>query len=593
MSTSLPDEVDADLSKSPVEPRRPVPEGQASAESDISKNPSFPAEPSVPPDTDEPLDGISQEIHDEVARMYREVPEIGARWRWYDWPYRALDLAFTKRKYWPHAPKWCRHAVYGMQHWLRMHNELERQRIAHLNDPIYNIVVPDDEEVSLPCFWLVEYYTPSHAERLMRRVSGRKWTNADFTHPGSPGTSIREGRKRDGGLGWQTIATLVKPDYVGFYPGAVRRKFPKEFKSISLSLLPLGSALTAIVAQFNLTETASTELDASLRAEHRPQLYRHKGSLQVQQRMFVALDAVKKTRKKMHQVGRDWFADELPGLFAVEAKASHPTLDMLFTQGHDPFKKDHPDRREANFQRALGLDQEPFSLTHSPEWKRVRIMEYQFETVDRVLQDSSLVLVAKFDDALGRKKTFEHHGEKRTEAAIYREINYGAPGLLTRYGLFELLRVKQEAVAIARDQASSLHSRRPVTSAKKLRRSVLRSSIDMATITHDIETLTGNDYMYEWQVPTLVSRKRNDSGWSKPKDGVLTEWARRQSKEARKLADLDRELLGILDLASNLTASIEGIRSQRWSLLVAVLSLAASGAAVWFSYIAVNAVGVP
>lgn len=113
---------------------------------------------------------------------------------------------------------------------------------------------------------------------------------------------------------------------------------------------------------------------------------------------------------------------------------------------------------------------------------------------------------------------------------------------------------------------------------------MLRSSIDVATMAHDIETLTGNDYVHEWQVPTLANRERTDKGWAKSETSVLKEWAKRPAKEARRLAGLDRELLGILDLASSLTASIEGIRSQRWSLVLAFLSLVASGAAVWFTY---------
>jgi hypothetical protein len=80
-------------------------------------------------------------------------------------------------------------------------------------------------------------------------------------------------------------------------------------------------------------------------------------------------------------------------------------------------------------------------------------------------------------------------GDKRSEHAIMIDIHYGAPGLMTRYGLFALLRIKQKAVARARDQASSLHSSRPITSAKKLREFVHRSGLDMATVARDIEAL--------------------------------------------------------------------------------------------------------
>src|SRR5699024_7071813 len=124
----------------------------------------------------------------------------------------------------------------------------------------------------------------SHAEELMRRLSTRKWANADFTRPDALDVAVRQGRQRDGGLGWRTIATLVRSDYDGFFPSSVRRKLPTPFGSISLSLMPLGSALTAVVAQFNLTASAAASIDDALRADYQPRLYKHKGSLQVRER---------------------------------------------------------------------------------------------------------------------------------------------------------------------------------------------------------------------------------------------------------------------------------------------------------------------
>ncbi len=302
--------------------------------------------------------------------------------------------------------------------------------------------------------------------------------------------------------------------------------------------------------------------------------------------MFVAIEAVQVTREALHQSGRDWLARELPGLFAVEARASHPAVDLLFTHEFDPFRHADRGRDQMNFERALGLDASPFTLTHSREWKRIRIMDYAFETANRESRDVGLALVAKYDHALGRKNEFKYKGDKRSAQGIMIDLDYGVPGLITRYGLFELLHVKQKSVARARDQASTLHSRRPVTSAKKLRAAVLRSSIDMATVARDIESLAENTYRYEWNVPDLASRRRKSDRWSKSEKGLLRDWAKRQAEDARGLADLDRELLGILDLASSLNASIEGIRSQRWALFVALLSLVSSAAAAWLAYLA-------
>lgn len=559
---------------SPVSDQAPVPEGRSEVAS------SEPAEP---------LAGINRSIRDEVDRQFHLVPEIGTAFRWYDVPYWVLEVLFVRRRYWAKMPNAARRAINRAQNWLRIFNHYDREKISHLEDPFYKVVVPEGEKVSLPYFWLVEYYSPSHAEDLARRIGSRKWSRADFMRPGSADDAVRQGRQRAGFLGVHPIATLVSQDHQIFHPGAVRTRLPDPFKTISLSLLPLGSALTAVVARFDLTEAAAASLDDALRAEYQPRLRRDKGRLYVRQRMFVALEAVQTKREGLHQAGRDWLARELPGLFAIEAKASHPALDLLFTQRFDPFRRKERDRNDMNFERALGLNESPFSLVHASKWKRVRIMDYAFETTNHESRDAGLALVAKYDDALGRKNEFKYRSNERSEQGIMIDIDYGAPGLITRYGLFALLRIKQKAVARARDQASSLHSSRPVASAKKLRESVLRSSLDMATVARDIEALAASAYRYEWEVPELTTRRREADRWAKSKKGLLKDWAKRQADDARRLADLDRELLSILDLSSSLNASIEGIRSQRWSLFVAFLSLASSGVAVWLAYLALVA----
>ncbi len=539
----------------------------------------------------EPLAGNDREVSDEVEEMFRLVPEIGTAFRWYDPPYWLLEKLFIKRRYWGKLPRPVRRSIIGALNWFLQFNHFDREKIAHLNNPLYNIVVPDGEEVSLPHFWVVEYYSPSPAVEAERRIGARKWSQNDYIGFGSAENAFRQARQRDRSVGIYPIATLVPKDYQGFHPYAVRENFPAAFGSISLTLMPLGSALTAIVARFDLTDTAAASLDDALRAKHQPELHRDNGRLQVRERMFAGLKHVQTVREELHQAARNWFAQELPGLFAVEAKASHPTLDLLLTQRFDPFRnRDEGERDYSNYERALGLDEEPFTLVHSPEWKRIRIMEYAFETNDGNSRDAGLALVTRFDEALGRKKKNWRGGEGRSKRGIVTTLDYGAPGLLTRFGLFQLLRIKQEAVAGTRDKASSLHSRRPVTSAKKLRESVLRSSLDMATVAPDIEALAANAGDYEWEVPSLATRRLRENGkWGKSKKDLLKKWAKDQAEDARRLADLDKDLLSILGLASNLNATVEGIRSQRWSIVIGILALISSGAAVWFAYLALSA----
>ncbi|WP_336633680.1 MULTISPECIES: hypothetical protein [unclassified Microbacterium] len=136
-----------------------------------------------------PIAGVSSEIRAEVDRQFRLVPEIGTAWRWYDVPYRVLDAVLVRRRYWPKLPKAVRRFVNRAQNRLRVFNHHDREKIAHPDDPLYNVVVPEGESVSLPYFWLVEYYSPSHAEELTRRIGSRKWSRADVM--GRPLHSVR------------------------------------------------------------------------------------------------------------------------------------------------------------------------------------------------------------------------------------------------------------------------------------------------------------------------------------------------------------------------------------------------------------------
>lgn len=516
-----------------------------------------------------------------VRESYEKVPFIGTRWRWYDVPYRGIETCFTKRKYWGKLPRSVRSLVNRAMNELMAFNHLERARISHLDKPIWNLQMPAGEAVTLPYFWMVEYYSPSHATELTRRLSRRKWRLGDFTRPESPGRTIKHGRERQDPLGWHSVATIIPSDVERWMPGAIRARIPEQFNSIAISMLPLGSALTAVVARFEVTESAALSMDAAGRAKHQPELYRLKGRLQVRERFAVGVRTVRQSRENLHGAARAWFGRELPGLFAVEAGAKHPALDLLITNKYDPFEAPH-DLEGSNFRRAVGLDTTPYRLTYISEWKNIRLQDYLSDAWDGGTQDPGSALVCRMDKAFGKKAL---HGE-RNPHTFANELEDGISGLVTRVGLFELLRVKHEQASRARDQASNLHARRPVASARRLRKSVLESSLDMATVADDIEKLTGDPYRYEWNVPTVIEKHRNADTWSKPDSTVLRFWAKRQGKSAKRLSKLDESLLSILGLASNLNSSIEGIRSQRWSLVVAFLSLASSGIAIWLAYLA-------
>lgn len=513
----------------------------------------------------------------EVKRQFEQVPEIGARWRWYDWPYRFIELAVFGeriRRFWP---KRFRRGANRLLNIFSAFNYLERERISFLDDPLYTLNLPEQESIRLPVFWLVEYYSPSHAGELQDRLAKGKWRR-DISRPGDlPHESLRRGRDSRNPGGWEHLATFVPTNSGRSSFDGTRAALPSEFASIDVRLIPIGSSLTAVVAEFRLTKEAQFLLDTALRENHDPQLHWSKGTLQVRGRMFVGIRRVQFARERLHDVGRTWMARELPGAFADRNRAQHPALDLLLTHAYNPVAPER-NRDFSNYIRSFGLDNSPFRQTLLPEYEGFRLDDYWAERDGRGRRDEGWQIVKKTDEG----------SSGGGDISTITELGYVVPGLLTRLGLFALLEEKQTQAARARDAAHRLHAKRPVGSAKALRRSVLKSSLDLASIAGDIEALSDSPSRYGRFLPNIEIRDtRTGREDGQPDQKVVQDWAKRQRGWARELRRQDENLTYILGLSSSLSASIDSIRSQRWSLAVALLSLITSGVASYLAYVAI------
>lgn len=533
-------------------------------------------------------DAASPERRTDLEEWER-IPEIGTRWRWYDYPYRFLNAVFFRRSWFKVFPRPVRHALRRVQTSLHAFPDLERARQESRPERRFQSVeVPEGERILLPAYWLVELYSPSYSSGLLDRVARGKWkqTRFSFRSEEGPQASVQRGRARNGLLGWSHLATFTSKERPLFWHDQVVTSLPPEISFIDVHLAPLGSALTAVVAEVHLTESAMLALDSVVKRDHQPRLHTMARTLQVKWAMYAAIEDVQHERARLHSLGQRWLAKELPGIFAKEGDGKHPVLDLLLTDHYDPLGPEPP-REDDNYLRTLGVSRFEYEVTFLPEYHGVRLLDYQEEPRNRRHEMKS-ALVARYNDVHGSDHEFEGY-QGRSPSSIVAKMSDGARSLATRLSLSALLELKERRATQARDDAHQTHSRRPVSSAKALKRSVLRASLDLAVITDDVTELASSRYQYEWMVPNVHSRPGPLHGSKKgTRKNILRTWARRQAKAAAKLRDLDRSLLSILGLVASLDSSIEGIRSQRWSLGIAVLSLLSSGLAVWFAYLAIT-----
>jgi hypothetical protein len=507
----------------------------------------------------------------DFMRAYREavavIPEVGNGKRWYDAADAALSAIFfgkvTRRIWHPKARYWANNLtnrIYAYNAWQRALVQ-EPERWEQLG-------LPDGERIHLPRFWVAELYTPSNIENLISAIESRRWqTGVLVPHARDASEFLRRSREQDVVGSWTRLATVQ--DYSGTWmsPDSTRMPLPEGISRIDLQMVPLGTALTCVVAGVTLNTQAASLLDSALRSDYRPSLDRRGRHLHVVNRLEAVIRETRTRRRAIHDRARAWLKREMPGVFSLEGDLHHPVLDLIVTEDFDPMTADRAtDRR--NYLRALGIEDWNWSITTIQHAKNVVLASYDVETfMGRGDESSVWQMVSRLDKALGRKRDLKsHHG--RVPRGVANALDHHGVGLLSRLSLYALLDVKERSASRTRDLASRVHGRRPIGSAKKLRRSILHGGLDLATVVADIERLTADPAVYEREIPdlTIVPTRRNPSGKKDAK--LLSYWAKRQREAAARLGRLDELVTGSLAAVSNLTSAVEGIRSQRIGTVV-------------------------
>lgn len=129
--------------------------------------------------------------------------------------------------------------------------------------------LPGSEHLIYHCLWLTEFYTPSEADRMLRRLesirASMKISGAtDFT------ASVREFRASPSGGGWQNIGYLVpsgaRSRFMG--PDIFETDLPKGVTHAPVCVMSLTPSLTALVVQFIFDDSVSDECVSTLSRQH-------------------------------------------------------------------------------------------------------------------------------------------------------------------------------------------------------------------------------------------------------------------------------------------------------------------------------------
>ena len=167
------------------------------------------------------------------------------------------------------------------------------------------------------------------------------------------------------------------------------------------------------------------------------------------------------------------------------------------------------------------------------------------------------------------------------DGSLDERIESAAPRLLSRLAISDYLQMKLRQSAHSRDLAHHEHGRRPVRSTKRIRESFLRGSIDTVAVATGMRELVGDLASFKWDVVEFIVEPRSSPGPTTDQTGqrrsfLLENLAKSQDHLARMLLEEEAATRSIIGVVASLNSSIESIRSQRWAIGIAFISLVAA-----------------
>lgn len=515
---------------------------------------------------------------DKISKMFAAVPEIGAGRRWYDYPYRALQwmsLGWRRQL----LPRGIVDGIFYVLNFLIPFNEYDRHRVAPLDDPLDNLLVPSSEHVSVAGLWAVELVPPSMANAVedALKKSGLGKRRDILGMSDSNASVLREARSTRGGMWWR-LGEVTTPESPYWFPDASREPLPSPFSAVELVAVQVGSSVTAIVAFFHLTDEAMSSLDRVWHAKHEPRItFRGVRRPEVDDRLFSGLKAVQGKRESLHATARRWLAKECPGAFA--AGQEHPVVDLLLFDEFDPVTRP-VGRAMSNPLRALGLDGDFYHHYHSPDLPALTLLPWLRSDIRA--RATSWALTGQTAEAVSAQARRREYSATRSDARFLARVSDDAVReFLLLISVSAYSGMMHRRLSAARDEASPLHGRFRLRAIAELRKRILKDSLDLASVARDSKHVWLRRHREFTRESSPTARSQDIPAFAAR--NYVKDLQEQRTEEFAALSKEERHYREVLATAANLGATIEATRLGRRALFASIVSLSVALIAVLLS----------
>lgn len=463
---------------------KPPENGEPISEVDASSRPSQPPREEESLSENTKKSGLvlpSWYDNSHLKSAFAAAPAPGERWtRWYDVPYVMLRRCAAAGQR-GRLPRWLHLRVMYLINVIHVFNTHDRHKVWSRDDPLHNVVVPEGEHVTVPTLWVVELFPPSVAAELRDVV--KNFAAGISVLGGSNAETVLSESRAGQGYSWFRLASIRAPHSRAIVPESRMDRLPDPFWLVELTALQLGTGLTAVVAQFHFTDTASTDLDTEWHRNHEPQIRRQGGRLAAEDRQWSTYRHTQQARRRAHDLARQWMNRHCPGVFAA-AREPQPLMDLLIVEEHKLGQR--PSRANDSALRALGLTTHHY-LIASPHVPQLAVSRTHPDLCPTLGTSRSWALWGnRTEAAQARPHLTMYGGESDTPRAIGRAVDEEIRDFLIALAVTEMIETLQVQYTKVRDTARRQHDSFSSRYLKVLRQNLLTLSIDVASCKVDV-----------------------------------------------------------------------------------------------------------
>lgn len=353
--------------------------------------------------------------------------------------------------------------------------------------------VPISERLRAVAIWGMEFFGPSEIDRLYSALHRLAWRRRFAVQDADVAEWVRKQRSYGYGGSWYNVGLIVRPGDRRFLSESNYAQLPDEVDHAWVEIQQISASLTCVQACFVLRDSAAGEYERELNADRGTRRRRVQGSWAVStlEPEHLKQEAVARTRHQHKKLAAKWFAQNLPGFFAVRANERFPTAELLTTEEEFLFSET---RRTSESGDSFGWRNLMATVSKFDVWTCTNLLALQLSLSVRSSDDvhyTAAVHVPSIPD-----DHWKHRGPKDV-AAIVSICRDQLDGVLRHLAGVEYLKEAESDLKLTRESMniSNLKRQGPLSVVERIQ-SFFDSSVGLPAVAREVMKMSESTQVF-------------------------------------------------------------------------------------------------